>query len=681
MTPRHRFAALGALFAGVAAAVAGWAPAPLGAVTAGLAVAGLALLVDRRVLAPAARLGRDLEALAQSRRVDHALALPPEHDLGALPEAAAAVVEALRAARRDMRQAMDSVNAHVAEQRSWLEAILLDLSDGVVVCNPAHEILLHNQAAGRLLGAPELLGPGKSLFALLTKPPVLHTLERLEQPHGDGDTAQMSTPFVCATADSRVMLQGRMALMRGANRVVTGYVITLTDISAEVATLARTDSVRRAVTWGLRGPVANLRAAAEMLSAFPGMAAEERAAFDQVMLHESVRISEQIDTLAREDQDGTLTPWPMADIYAADLFNCVARRLTEEDGIGLTVIGIPLWLHGDSLSLVLALTDLIRRIRQFAGAAAFDVEVLLSDRRVYVDLTWLGPFVPSGLLEDWRDDPMEGAPGNQTIRDVLERHGSEPWSQARPHGRAVLRLPLPAPHRPQFRARADELPPRPELHDPLVMAEHSVPGPLADRPLRDLELVAFDTETTGLKAEEGDQIVALAGVRVVRGRVLPDWRFERLVNPQRPIAPDSIRFHGITDAMVVGKPPIRVVLPQFRTFVGDAVLVAHNAAFDLGFLRQAGTGGSSALRNPALDTLLLSVLLDPAETDHSLDAVARRLGVPVTDRYTALGDALVAAAILVQQIDRLEAQGIRTLEQAMRASEAVARSRVQMVQA
>jgi len=61
--------------------------------------------------------------------------------------------------------------------------------------------------------------------------------------------------------------------------------------------------------------------------------------------------------------------------------------------------------------------------------------------------------------------------------------------------------------------------------------------------------------------------------------------------------------------------------------------------------------------------------------------VARRLGVPVTDRYTALGDALVAAAILVQQIDRLEAQGIRTLEQAMRASETVARSRLQMVQA
>jgi DNA polymerase-3 subunit epsilon len=121
--------------------------------------------------------------------------------------------------------------------------------------------------------------------------------------------------------------------------------------------------------------------------------------------------------------------------------------------------------------------------------------------------------------------------------------------------------------------------------------------------------------------------------------------------------------------MLSGQPGIGTVLPAFRAFAADTVLVAHNAAFDMRFLqiKQDSTGVVFDL--PVLDTLLLSALLHPNQSSHRLEAIAERLGVTVVGRHTALGDAMVTAEVFIRMLPLLAERGIRTLGQARAASE------------
>ncbi len=160
-------------------------------------------------------------------------------------------------------------------------------------------------------------------------------------------------------------------------------------------------------------------------------------------------------------------------------------------------------------------------------------------------------------------------------------------------------------------------------------------------------------------------------MRIVNGRILTGESFSRLVDPERPIPARSTRFHGITEATVKDMPPARVVLPQFRRFAGDAVLVGHNAAFDMAFLRRKEAECGVAFDNPVLDLLLLSAYLHSEMPDHSLDGLAARFGVEVAGRHTALGDAMATAAIFVRMLDLLEARGLRTLDETLAAAESM----------
>ncbi|NQV84468.1 MAG: hypothetical protein HQ494_11680 [Rhodospirillales bacterium] len=221
----------------------------------------------------------------------------------------------------------------------------------------------------------------------------------------------------------------------------------------------------------------------------------------------------------------------------------------------------------------------------------------------------------------------------------------------------------------------NNLPTRPEYTNFNLYEHPKHLEELGGRSLKSLTFVVFDTETTGLGPSQGDEIISIAGVRIKDGKIKDGEAFTRLVNPGRDIPRASIRFHGITEDMVRGEASIGDVLPDFKTFVGDAVLVAHNAAFDMKFLKLKEQATGVVFDNLVLDSLLLSVFLEEEARNHGLDAIAERLGIEVKGRHTALGDSLVTAGVFLRMLDMLEARGIRTLGQAIEASSRISHVR------
>ncbi|WP_171129082.1 3'-5' exonuclease [Ruegeria sp. HKCCA6707] len=182
-----------------------------------------------------------------------------------------------------------------------------------------------------------------------------------------------------------------------------------------------------------------------------------------------------------------------------------------------------------------------------------------------------------------------------------------------------------------------------------------------NRHLVDLTFVVFDTETTGLLPHK-DEIVQIGAVRVVKGRIVEGEKIDTLVNPGIPIPAASTRVHRVSDRMVQGAPDIVEAGRSFHHFARDAIIVAHNAPFDMAFLHRHSGRMGVEWSHPILDTVLLSAVLFGASETHTLDAVCARLDITIPEalRHTALGDAVATAEVLVKMLPMLQARGLTT---------------------
>ncbi|HSR71735.1 MAG TPA: hypothetical protein VLL72_05080, partial [Kiloniellales bacterium] len=455
------------------------------------AAGGLAyVLLHRRIERPLAGLARQVRTLSHAP-LGQVVEPPAGQALEPLAGDLVALSRELIRARRDMTKAVAAAGARLDEQKGWLEAILLALGKGVIVCNAEHRILLYNQAARQILKDPAALGLDQSLFGLIGRAPVLHALERLKLMARDGQVAadQRMATLVCATLERKILLDARLTLILGPDREPAGYVLNFDDFSREMLEVTRRDALLQAATEGLRAPVANLRAAAETLVAHPTLSAEQRRAFEAVVASESEAISAEIDRLAERRHELSSGRWPMAEVYSADLISCIVQHLAERRSLKLTMVGIPIWLYCDSHSLMLAIEALIERLAEHAGVEAFDIGARQEGSRAYLDMVWDGEPVPSRTLESWLDTPLEGALGCETIRQALDLHGSDLWSRAQVPGRAVVHLPVAAAGDIERDQIAESLPPRPEFYDFDLLQRRDTPGALRARPLRELTFV------------------------------------------------------------------------------------------------------------------------------------------------------------------------------------------------
>ncbi|MGN0401377.1 MAG: PolC-type DNA polymerase III [Acetatifactor sp.] len=174
------------------------------------------------------------------------------------------------------------------------------------------------------------------------------------------------------------------------------------------------------------------------------------------------------------------------------------------------------------------------------------------------------------------------------------------------------------------------------------------------------DFVVFDIETTGF-SPVSNRIIEIGAVKISGGEVVE--RFSSFVNPQVPIPYEIEKLTGIRDEMVTEAPVIEEVLPRFLDFSEGCVLVAHNANFDMSFIKENAARQGLPTEYTYVDTVGIARVLLPNQSKHTLDAVAKSLNISLDNHHRAVDDAECTAHIFVKFIKMLAEKDIQTLEQ------------------
>ncbi|MGR3619901.1 MAG: exonuclease domain-containing protein [Roseovarius sp.] len=614
----------------------------------GLGVLGLAvwigLLFDENVARPILALASDLTTRARAD-VDLQIDQDQARHLGTLAPAADAINAALSEARAARQRAVERETARIAREKALFEALFRDLGEGAVVATPDNRVMLYNRMAQELLGD---IGLDRPLSAFLRPEPVMNALARMQEARVRGEIG--AETFLAASADGTRFLLGRVSPILS-DEELSGHVLIFRDATEDLSAHAAHDHLFTTLMEGVRRPAGTIGALLEVLQSVDDLAPQERAKMRQGIEDEVARLFACLDDLSARHAAIKSRRWPMSPVAVNHVFDGVRAQ----GGADIRITHSDAMLRCDGFAVTTLLSVILRHLAEDGARAGFALAAERDGAEIRLLLGWTGAAVGDGELTGWLKAPLSEAYGDYSGRDALAAHQTEIWPETGEEGHRVV-LPLAAATAPLAPGDA-----RPEFYDFDLPAAPG--GDLADTPLSDLNFVVFDTETTGLSPRGGDEIVQIAGLRIVNGRILRGESFETLVNPGRPIPPASTRVHHVTDAMVADAPGIAEAGRCFHDFCRGAVLVAHNAPFDLAFLRLKEQAIGRHFDNPVLCTVLMSAGLFAHSGQHTLDALCDRFGVhiPAQARHTAMGDTVATAEVFVRMLALLRDKGVTTL--------------------
>ncbi len=597
--------------------------------------------------------GRALDRLAAGLRAqahaDGAGAFDPgpARYLGDLGPATAAVSAALAETRTALAAAVERETGQLKSEKGRLEALLSDVPAGVLLCSGAHQLVFYNGPATDVLGAEAAPGLDRKVFDYLREAPLVHAYDRLVASR-DADAV---SDLMVATRDGRRVLSARMRLLdAGAAR--PGYVLTLRDVTADLAAHAGRDRLLEEIFDRIRRPAANLQTVIGVIAE----AGEGGAELNAALLEEVGALARTVNELG-DRYDAARGGWTVLPFTrAADLADGLRARF-EAEGLVVGIDASDLILRCDGFEIVALLAGFAQRLANAGAARDFRVKIVEDGAGALIGLEWEGAPLAIGMLDAWLAEPIDAA-ADKTGRAVLATHATECWPEAA-GARAAIRLPIREARRASGRVAPIT---RHVVYDFDLLFKPRAAAALADTPLEDLTYVVFDSETTGLLPDEGDEICQIAGLRLVNGRRVAGEVFDMLVHPGRTIPPKATAVHGISDAMVADAPGVAEAISRFHGFAEGAVLIAHNAPFDMTFLKRREAEIGRSFDNPILDTVLLSAVVYGQTEVHSLDALSHRLGITIPEeaRHTAIGDTIATAEAFLKLLPMLKGKGLVT---------------------
>ncbi|MEE4363829.1 MAG: exonuclease domain-containing protein [Desulfotignum sp.] len=529
------------------------------------------------------------------------------------------------------------------QERNLLAAIMGELPQGVIICNVSGRILLYNSLAKTIFTqtrdlekTEHFMGLGRSIFHLVDKELISHAIEEITEQLASRENSAGSY-FITPVSGNCLISVETIPVLDKNNRM-TGFILAFQEISQDIK---KYESIQ-----------AHL---AQFLQA----------------LEKKSPAAEGFYKLSDTIQDIFLSRLPLTRMDLAQFLFRVQKLSGQLHGIRINVYNRVQneRIMADTYSLTQAFVFLFNALTRFTGFPEFDICTSTDHDRIRCDITWEDYPVKIADLETIKHQHINALPGfesvlklNNTRFDILTADKTTS-SHVTLSVRKSTETAGPLKHRTPIMAGS-----RPEFYDFDLFQVQDRNKNLLDTRLKEISYTVFDTETTGLNPEGGDEIISMGAVRIVNNRILVEDVFEELVDPRRDIPVASYRIHGINHEMVAEKDPIEKVLPRFRQFVADTVLVGHNIAFDMKMLALKEKTTNIRFANPILDTLLLSAILHPIHEQHDMENIAKRLGIDIIGRHTALGDAISTAQIFLKLIPVLNSNGILTLGDAITAS-------------
>jgi len=561
--------------------------------------------------------------------------------------------------KNNVTRQIHSAKKETENEKKLLAAVMNEIAEGVLIFNRSGRILLYNTQAGRLFSRPsqgggsdvasrkKFIGLGRSIFHFLDKNEITRAVNEVEE-RLKGEMDHAASSFT-AVLHNNCMLNVEIIPVIDRTKTITGFVLTFTDITEKAGLYCRIHSslVQLQHRLGVcTDPKDN-----------PGNGS----------------IQGQFAAMQEEILDSMAIELPLTRLSMTDLLSALQRDVALQSDIRLFVqesgprkTGVFINLF----SFTSAFLFMAQGIAALTGTRRFFLTCSCEDITVSLDLEWENSRV---TMDDLRHIMARDSTLFLPLPYILEKNRAE-LSFLPGNGSICSRI--------RFTIRLDRggescqgkrapvvADSRPEFYDFDLFQADDGNVDLLDKSLESVSYTVFDTETTGLDPEGGDEIVSIGAVRIVNQRIQYQETFETLVDPGRDIPAEASMIHGISHNMVKGKPVIEDVLPQFHKFVGNTVLLGHNIAFDMKMLRiKEEATGIRFFKAPVLDTLLLSAVLYPAHGRHDLETIAKRLGVDIMGRHTSLGDAIATAEIFIKTIPVLQERGIFTLKQALEAS-------------
>jgi DNA polymerase-3 subunit epsilon len=595
--------------------------------------------------------------------------------------------------RETLREEMSALVQEAAQntelEKNRLAALMSELSKSVVVCNLDGCILLYNNRARRqfqrlsqsptVAAGAELIGLGRSIYGVFDRKLLTHALENIQN-RLEKKVTTPSTQFV-TTTESGQLLRVQMAPVRAVqlekqeSTQMTGFVLLTENITHEFEALSHQDHLLNTLTERSRAAIANMQTALDVLE-YPDLESEMQDSLLDVLREETQGLGDRLHELKATTINGFMSHWSLEDMLGAELVEAAITRINALDGLTAikSSVDTSVWLKVESFTLLEALTYLAELVNQECTTDIVQVRLGMTENHGQLDLCWTLNNDEKDITLNCEKDPIQlgGEKSSLTIQDVIDRHDGAFWFEHEAESELVFfRFLIPL-AKPQEQRDASDLineEGRPEFYDFDLFQASEQSRSLEDCKLTELSYTVFDTETTGLDPAGGDEIIQVGAIRIVNGKLLQQESFDQLVDPKRPIPKETIPIHGIHPEMVEGQPVIEEVLPAFHAFVGDTVLVAHNAAFDMRCLQVKESATGMKFDQPVLDTLLLSAVTHPNKESHALEAIAKRFNIDIHGRHTALGDAMATAEVFLKLIDLLAEQDIHTLGQARTAAE------------